>query len=54
MSEPVRLPPNCEYCGIAMRYDEENFVCTNGHPPHRVFEDGRDCACLKCGEKTAS
>ena len=52
MSDPIRLPPNCEYCGLAMRYDEGNFVCTNGHPPHRVFKDGQDCAYQKCEEKT--
>ena len=52
MTYPVRLPPNCEYCGIAMRYEAENFVCANGHPPHRVFPDGREyCACPKCDER---
>jgi len=49
----VHLPRNCEYCGIAMRYDnnrDDVFVCSNGHPPHRVFVDGAECACQKCHE----
>ncbi len=52
MTPTFHLPPTCEYCGAAMKYESGNiFVCGNGHPPHRVFIDGTLCACPKCDEK---